>query len=826
MRVTRRPATFVTRVALALLVALVAVLPATVAGAAQPVTSLSGSVSPSIASSTEAAYTIDFTTSSQGALTVGASTITISLPNTGGCVGSYTGDGQVTVTDLSTHVSGQVQCGAFPGTFGTPIPIGPGDQVQITTPADYTAPPNTGPETFSVATSKDAQTTATLTVAHAAQALTNVTGTVSPSIASSTEAAYTIDFTTSSQGALTVGASTITISLPNTGGCVGSYTGDGQVTVTDLSTHVSGQVQCGAFPGTFGTPIPIGPGDQVQITTPADYTAPPNTGPETFSVATSKDAQTTATLTVAHAAQALTNVTGTVSPSIASSTEAAYTIDFTTSSQGALTVGASTITISLPNTGGCVGSYTGDGQVTVTDLSTHVSGQVQCGAFPGTFGTPIPIGPGDQVQITTPADYTAPPNTGPETFSVATSKDAQTTATLTVAHAAQALTNVTGTVSSAAPSGLAAYTVDFTSSLQGALAVGVSSITVSLAGLGGCNGSYTGNGQVTVTDLSTHVSGQISCGQFPGTFGTPIAIGPGDQVQITTPADYSPLLSVPETFSVATSKDGETFGTAGPPVTTTATTTTATTTTTTTSATASSTSTTSTTLPVTTATGASADTNPAGATTTTSSPTARGGVSAAQASVAAPVVGVRQTVAPVSGVVLVRPRGSAGFVPLTMLGSLPNGSEIDATNGTGTVTVAAGGGHTQSAEATGGRFVLEQGRSAGGPTRLVLSLPLSGCPAVPLPSGSAASVEARGAAKARSGPVTRHLWVSETGGHWGTNGRFVSTSVEGTRWLTTDVCTSSSVEVASGKVRVRDLVRGTTTVITAGRRYTATSRRR
>ena len=76
-------------------------------------------------------------------------------------------------------------------------------------------------------------------------------------------------------------------------------------------------------------------------------------------------------------------------------------------------------------------------------------------------------------------------------------------------------------------------------------------------------------------------------------------------------------------------------------------------------------------------------------------------------------------------------------------------------------------------------------------------------------------------AEHRSGPKSRHLWVSEGAGSWGTSGRYVSTTVEGTRWLTLDECDRSEVKVAQGRVLVRNLVRRKTKVIGAGQTYTA-----
>lgn len=49
----------------------------------------------------------------------------------------------------------------------------------------------------------------------------------------------------------------------------------------------------------------------------------------------------------------------------------------------------------------------------------------------------------------------------------------------------------------------------------------------------------------------------------------------------------------------------------------------------------------------------------------------------------------------------------------------------------------------------------------------------------------------------------------------------MSTTVEGTRWLTLDECDRSEVEVAAGRVKVHDLVNDKTKVISAGQTYTA-----
>jgi hypothetical protein len=188
--------------------------------------------------------------------------------------------------------------------------------------------------------------------------------------------------------------------------------------------------------------------------------------------------------------------------------------------------------------------------------------------------------------------------------------------------------------------------------------------------------------------------------------------------------------------------------------------------------------------------------------------------------VPAPVFGRRETVSPVTGTVTIRLKGTTTFVPLSRPTSIPDGSEVDATDGRVIITVATPGG-TASAEVYGGRFRIHQDHTGSDETHFVLSLPLTACPRVALPHGSAATV----ASHRKRGPKARHLWVSEHGGSWGTNGRYVSTSVEGTRWLTLDECNQSEVQVAAGKVKVRDLVRKRSKTLVAGQHYTAKRQR-
>jgi hypothetical protein len=190
------------------------------------------------------------------------------------------------------------------------------------------------------------------------------------------------------------------------------------------------------------------------------------------------------------------------------------------------------------------------------------------------------------------------------------------------------------------------------------------------------------------------------------------------------------------------------------------------------------------------------------------------------ASTTTPILGQRQTVHVTAGEVTVRRRGTNSFVPLSGASTIPDGSEVDATNGQASITAAtAMPGQTKSAEISGGRLLIHQEHAGVGETHLILSRPLTGCPGLRHLHGSAAALAT--SAKHASGAKSRKLWVSDNGGSWGTNGRYISTTVEGTHWLTVDECNRSRVTVVAGKVKVHDLIDNRTKVLTAGESYVA-----
>ena len=187
------------------------------------------------------------------------------------------------------------------------------------------------------------------------------------------------------------------------------------------------------------------------------------------------------------------------------SAAATYTIGFTVSAQGALAVG-DTITTSLPGASGCSG-------VTVIDVTTGSQGSPSYGGGyycgnswpPGSpIPSPIAINNDDQVQVIY-TGVSTPATTGAQTVSVYTSVDSAGSGTYTLAKM-KPVSGVSAVVSPAIAGVTAAakYTIGFSVSSQGALAIG-KGITVSLPGASGCSG-------VTVLDVTTGAQGSPTYG--------------------------------------------------------------------------------------------------------------------------------------------------------------------------------------------------------------------------------------------------------------------------------------------------------------------------
>lgn len=162
-------------------------------------------------------------------------------------------------------------------------------------------------------------------------------------------------------------------------------------------------------------------------------------------------------------------------------------------------------------------------------------------------------------------------------------------------------------------------------------------------------------------------------------------------------------------------------------------------------------------------------------------------------------------VAPVSGTVLVRLRGTKNFIPLSAAEQIPIGSELDATNGRVSLTTSAGGSKTQTADFYDGRFLIQQKKAK----KPVTTLPLS----APLACGKRADATAAGKKK-------RKLWGSGKG-RYQTKGKNASATVRGTIWLTQDTCAGTLVQVKRGVVDVLDFKRHKHVLVHAGHSYFA-----
>lgn len=186
-----------------------------------------------------------------------------------------------------------------------------------------------------------------------------------------------------------------------------------------------------------------------------------------------------------------------------------------------------------------------------------------------------------------------------------------------------------------------------------------------------------------------------------------------------------------------------------------------------------------------------------------------------------PVFGKTAGAKLVAGVVLIRRRGASRFTPLTGSALIPVGSTVDTRQGTVSITAADPAGHVHSGDYYQGEFKILQPT---GQTRGNL-IPGFGFAELNLTGGSFAGCPGTGAARAARSlssrhHTVRHLW-GNAHGHFRMRGRYVVSTVLGTRWLTADRCDGTQVHVVSGKVVVTDLVKQTTKVITAGQTYLA-----
>lgn len=186
-------------------------------------------------------------------------------------------------------------------------------------------------------------------------------------------------------------------------------------------------------------------------------------------------------------------------------------------------------------------------------------------------------------------------------------------------------------------------------------------------------------------------------------------------------------------------------------------------------------------------------------------------------SVPAPALAVTGNVAPISGTVLVRLPGTSTFVPLASLRQIPFGTVIEATHGHVGVTTAQPNGTTQTGEFFEGEFVLKQGRNG----VVIAELTGGNFSVCPTARERAHKASASAAASHASGKhVVRKLWANAHGS-FSTKGNYAAGAVQGTEWLTEDLCEGTIIRVTRDKVAVTNLVNHHHVEVTTGHKYLA-----
>ncbi|WP_028062907.1 choice-of-anchor Q domain-containing protein [Solirubrobacter soli] len=158
------------------------------------------------------------------------------------------------------------------------------------------------------------------------------------------------------------------------------------------------------------------------------------------------------------------------------------------------------------------------------------------------------------------------------------------------------------------------------------------------------------------------------------------------------------------------------------------------------------------------------------------------------------------------GTVLIKDPKTGKFVPLKP-GVIPNGSEIDATRGSVTITTSTG----EKATFSDGRFKISQ---SGGITTATLSQPLD-CKKAKKGNATATAKK----------PKSRKLW-GDGKGKFRTKGSYSAATVRGTKWLVQDTCTTTLTRVAQGVVQVEDFERHVKKTLRKGKSYIARAKKK
>jgi IPT/TIG domain/FG-GAP repeat len=203
-------------------------------------------------------------------------------------------------------------------------------------------------------------------------------------------------------------------------------------------------------------------------------------------------------------------------------------------------------------------------------------------------------------------------------------------------------------------------------------------------------------------------------------------------------------------------------------------------------------------------------------TTGTTSQTAKSGVLGTTSSaLPAPQLIVTANIGAFSGQVLVKLPGSSTFVALSSIKQIPFGTIIDATHGSVTITTILPNGTTQTITLYSGEFMLTQQRNG------TVLITLEGGDFSVCPTAQERSHLARTSSTHASGShVVRKLWANGHG-KYTTKGNYASGAVQGTVWLTEDLCDGTLITVTHDSVLVTNLVNHKHVLIKAPHHYLA-----
>jgi hypothetical protein len=557
--------------------------PALGAGPQEPVTRLSLSLSTPAAAASEVSYTIEFTTSSAGSLAANAGTISVEAPS-GTFPPAPACANAITITDVTTGASNTTasMCFSEVGTEGsrlvvqTPVGISGNNRVEVVIPG-LDNPAAAGLHVLTVGTSANSANPVNFQVLNSGS-INDLSLSRSDGSPGARNVTYTIGFTTSATGG--VAENTGTISLEAAPGTFPAPPGCGDpIVVTDLTTKASDQA------GSLCSSEVDGQGERLSVSSPIGISAdnrvevvvagldnPSATGPHTLVVGTSSDrTRSTGYVTIAPS-HTVAGLTLALTSPAARASEVTYAVEFTASSSGALPAISGAITIQA-----VVGTFPlspqcGQAVATVTDLTTKASGQVDlCEAQQVTVSgggaklellTPVGIGAGQRAEITITGLHN-PDVPGPAVLSLATSSDGAASVGYTITgHGipVAALSVVLST--SAARATRVTYTVDFTTSSSGGLAVEWGVIELDAPAGTFPIAPRCGQEVATITNLNTKASAEDDLCSATITddgahlqLSTPVGIGPDQRAEVAVTGLDNPASPGLEALSLSTSSN-------------------------------------------------------------------------------------------------------------------------------------------------------------------------------------------------------------------------------------------------------------------------------